>query len=327
MNILITGSAGFVGSHVYDILVAAGHNVFGVDNLDPRIHPGIVGQPSRVQRASKYWDIPMDILGESDVLIHLAAQVGVADSMTDMYRYVSQNTYDNALLLDLITRTQSAPGFRLKHLIVASSMSIYGDPAHHCNHTPGGLVDERAEIQPASIYGLTKYDQERQCLLWSQVSGIPVTALRFFNVYGERQALHNPYTGVIANFANWLLRDEQPVVYEDGQQTRDFVHVEDVARAVAYFVRPMRVSDMGGVFNISTAIPTTIEDMARHLAHGLGKDIEPNVTGEHRPGDVRHIIGDSHKLASVMPDWVPRSVPDGISQYCDWLLRSGVVHA
>jgi len=332
VNILVTGSAGFIGSHVYDQLVAAGHNVFGVDSLEQRVH-GYPTQHGRVQSRTRYWDIPDDVLGETDVLIHLAAQVGVADSMTNPVWYTHQNSWGTAKLLDTITKLQSAPGFRLKHLIVASSMSVYGDPSNHQPSTRGkpgygGVVDERSEVQPESIYGLTKYDQERQCLLWSQVSGIPVTALRFFNVYGPRQALHNPYTGVIANFANWLLNNEQPVVYEDGQQTRDFVYVEDVAKAVYWFAQ-MNQLERGGepsVYNISTGLPTTIEQMADLLAHGLGKDIEPNITNERRPGDIRHCIGDCHKLASVMPDWSPRSVEDGLAEYCNWLLRSGVVH-
>lgn len=319
MNILITGAAGFIGSHVYDMLDAAGHSVFGVDNLDPRVHGHDFMNHGRNININNYWSVPNDLLGNSDVIVHLAAQVGVADSMTDPVRYVNHNSAGNAHLLTRLSKLQSAPGFRLKHLIVASSMSVYGNPATHRNTAPAGRVDEHSEIQPSSIYGLTKYDQERQCLLWSQVSGVPVTALRFFNVYGERQALHNPYTGVIANFANWLLNDEQPVVFEDGQQTRDFVHVEDVAKAVAWQAERPIMQQQRGVWNVSTGLPTTIEQMAHLLARGLGKDIEPKITGEHRPGDVRHIIGDARKLSTVMPDWSPKSVEEGITRYCLWL--------
>jgi len=307
-TILVTGAAGFIGQHVVGLFREAGHAVVPVDNFEPRVHGTDADGCTRIHAG----DIPYHMLRSADIVVHLAAQVGVADSMTDPIRYVYQNTLETTELLQDLQH-QCLHTRPLHKLIVASSMSVYGDPR---TTKP---IAETQPIAPASVYGLTKYDQERLCLLWGRTTGVPVVALRFFNVYGPGQALTNPYTGVLANFAHWLLRGESPTVYEDGQQTRDFVYVEDVADAV---VRAAFTPTCEGVYNICTGTPTTIEQIAVQLAAALGTAIPPFITNTVRPGDIRHCVGSNQKFRRTCPDWAPRAFEDGIEEYATWLKKS-----
>ncbi len=310
-NILVTGSEGFLGRHVVRKLLELGHAVHGVDNLEPRVH-GEAGEPEEndsIFYKVSYDNIPYSVLRDTDIVIHLAAQVGVADSMTDMVRYVDNNTWGTSRFLNDLEYSYANSG-RLNKIVVASSMSVYGDP-----DTARPIYESHA-VAPASVYGLTKYDQEMLCKFWGVQHDISTVALRFFNIYGPGQALHNPYTGVIANFANWLLNGERPIIYEDGLQTRDFVYVDDVADAV---VKAALNSTTYDTYNISTGEPTTIKFMAHMLARALSiGDIYPNVTGEKRPGDIRHCIGNSNRFALEF-DWTPREVREGLAEYTPWL--------
>lgn len=309
MNILCTGSEGFVGKHVVKKLRALGHDVVGVDNLEERVHGrGVAMEFSQHDLQVSYDNIPYSVLRKTNVVIHLAAQVGVADSMTDQVRYVEHNTMATARFLEDLAFVNYKGG-RLHKLIVASSMSVYGDP------DTSQPIRESHPTRPASVYGLTKYDQEMLCKFWGKQNDISTVALRFFNVYGPGQALSNPYTGVIANFANWLLAGERPTVYEDGQQTRDFVYVDDVADAVVKAALNPTTFD---TYNICTSEPTTISFMVQMLAHGLGVGVEPNITGEKRPGDIRHCIGSNSRFALEF-NWAPRGVRDGLELYAPWL--------
>lgn len=300
MTTLLTGCGGFIGRHVWARLPGTAR---GVDSLDKRVHKGKLPDHWDYSRMAKsqYRGLHPQWLEDVDTVIHLAAQVSVADSATDPLRYIQQNTMDTAEFLMHLPKS-------VKRMVVASSMSVYGE---------GGIrVNEDAPACPTSVYGLTKYDQERLCLIWGQQHNVPVVALRFFNVYGPGQALDNPYTGVLANFAKRLLSDKAPTVYEDGQQTRDFVYVEDVADAVVLAAN----STVSGVFNVCTGDATTIETAARLLARGLGKDIEPQITGTSRVGDIRHCTG-SPLRAKAQLDFVAR-VPfeEGIDRYAKALL-------
>lgn len=319
MNILVTGSEGFIGKHVVKKLIALGHAVTGVDNLEPRVHGNentIISANSYNFLYVSYDSIPYPILREANIVIHLAAQVGVTDSMTDQVRYVKNNTMATTHLLDDLTHYCNNGGV-LHKLVVASSMSVYGDP------DTAQPIRESHPIAPASVYGLTKYDQEMLCKFWGTQHDISTVALRFFNVYGPGQALSNPYTGVIANFANWLLAGEQPTVYEDGQQTRDFVYVDDVADAV---VTAALKSTYYDTYNICTGEPTTIEFMAHELARGLNAEsIVPAITFEKRPGDIRHCIGNNSSFALEF-DWTPRSVAEGLKLYAPWLQEQCAFH-
>jgi len=302
LNILLTGSHGFIGSHVVKRLKGK-HKLILVDSFEERVHPFRLH--GKNIRAIHYGRTTQEDLAKTDVVIHLAAQVGVADSMLDPFRYIEQNTLETGDFLYTMQCAQ-AMGDGPKKIVVASSMSVYGDPL-----TSNPVLEEHP-VAPASIYGLTKFDQERLVLM----SDTPSVALRFFNVYGPGQALHNPYTGVLANFANWLLNDTQPTVYEDGLQTRDFVYVEDVADAVVHAA----LSPLQGVYNVCTERPTTIKYVAEKLAEELGKNIKPRVTGQTRPGDIRHCIGSNWKLQKDMLNWSPRSFDEGIKEYAKCLL-------
>jgi len=313
ITILCTGSEGFIGRHVVKRLIALGINVIGVDNLEPRVHGKantvhVADYPGYNFHGVSYDSIPYHVLRKANVVIHLAAQVGVADSMADQVRYVEHNTMATARFLEDLAWVNFKEGY-LHKLVVASSMSVYGygDSAQP--------ILERAPVRPTSVYGLTKYDQEMLCKFWGKQQGFSTVALRFFNTYGPGQALSNPYTGVMANFANWLLAGEQPTVYEDGQQTRDFVYVEDVADAVVIAALKPTTFD---TYNICTSEPTTIEYMARQLARSLNIDIEPNITGETRSGDVRHCIGNNSRFALEF-NWTPRSVLEGLKLYAPWI--------
>lgn len=301
-TILLTGSCGFIARHVIDLLHAQGHRVIGVDSLDPRVHKDGIPRwwGSEPLALCRYEQTPQSFIDDADVVIHLAAQVSVADSATDPVRYIEQNTLDTAVFLRRL---------RDKPLVVASSMSVYGE---------GGVrVKETHPVCPASVYGLTKYDQERLCLIWGQQTKVPVTALRFFNIYGPGQSLHNSYTGVLANFANALLGDMRPTVFEDGKQTRDFIHVHDVANAVVRAAFAGRT----GVFNVCTGQATTVLSAARLLAESLGKEIQPEVTGTMRPGDIRHCTGDPSQ-ARVELDFLSKvSFSQGIKEYGQSLSR------
>lgn len=310
MNILVTGGAGFIGSFVVEQLRALGHTVNVVDSLEPRVHR--IDHYTTQVPAGTYIagvrDIPYHLLMEAEVVIHLAAQVGVADSMKDPLRYLEQNTSDTARMLIDMER-HFARG-TLKRLVVASSMSVYG--------AGGTRVSEDHAVCPASVYGLSKYDQERLCLMWGERWGIPTAALRFFNVFGPRQQLENPYTGVLANFAKRYLIGQPPIIYEDGQQTRDFIYVADVARAVILAA----TGDAIGVFNVCTGEATTIYQVARLLGNAVGRrDIEPTITHTQRPGDIRHCTGDPTKAMRELGFKAQTTVEDGMTQYGAWLLR------
>lgn len=309
MNILLTGAAGFIAQHVAKRLQMMGHEVAGVDNLEPRVHherPELAFPYE--QRV--YWETPHELL-TADVVVHLAAQVGVADSMQDPFRYVRDNTWGTTKFMAALEYSHQSTGYP-KRLVVASSMSVYGDPEQQ---TP---VAEWKPVRPASVYGLTKYDQEQLCLLLGKQAGMETIALRLFNVYGPGQALHNPYTGVIANFAQRVLEGKPPVVYEDGEQTRDFVAVEDVSRAIA--AAATRDLPAQPVLNVCTGRATTISRMAELVCRGLGRvDLLPTPNQVERPGDIRHCVGDPSLIHDWIRDWRPMRVERGIERYCEWL--------
>jgi len=333
-QILITGGAGFVGSHLADGLLGAGHRVRVVDDLTPQVHPagppdylspavelmkGDVRDPNRLRQA----------LSGVDVIFHFAATVGVGQSMYEISRYMSVNTQGTAELLQTLLDTEHAP----EKLIVASSMSIYGEGQYvcsqcgkaaypsvrpvsqlkngqwelHCTACSGVLQPvPTGEIKPSelnSVYALSKRDQEELCLIYGRTYGIPVTALRFFNIYGTRQALSNPYTGVAAIFAARLINDQPPLVFEDGEQMRDFVSVHDIVRANMLAME--RPESDGEVINVGCGKPISIRNVAEILAASLGKpELAPVITQKYRAGDIRHCYADltkSRKLLGYEP--------------------------
>lgn len=346
-RILITGGAGFIGSHLADQLLAGGFGVRALDVLDPQVHG-----PARERPA--YLDERVDLhvgdvtdpeavcaaLEGVDAVVHLAAAVGVGQSMYQMARYTRANNLGTAVLLEAL---QEQP---VDRLVVASSMSIYGegryisDDERICDRVrrsrsaleagqwePRGPRGEGLEPLPtpedkppdlASLYALSKFDQERMCLLAGEAYQRPTVALRFFNTYGPRQALGNPYTGVLAIFAARLLNGERPLVFEDGVQKRDFVSVHDVARACRLALTAPDVD--GQVINVGSGEPRSVLEIARMFAEVLGRpELEPEVVGRYRVGDIRHCYADITRARELL-GYAPRvSLVQGMEELADWL--------
>ena len=347
MHILITGGAGFIGSHVADQLLGRGHDVRVLDSLDPQVHPtrqrpGYLDARVELQEGDvRDGEAVRRALDGVDGVIHFAARVGVGQSMYEIASYTSTNTLGTAVLLEGLVERPVA------RLVVASSMSLYGegryrtldgsvvdDVERSADQLKRGLwdpVDDAGEpLVPlptpetktprlASIYALSKFDQERLAIVTGAAYGIPTVALRFFNVYGTRQALSNPYTGVLAIFGSRLLNDRPPLVFEDGRQRRDFVSVLDVARACTLALEAPAAQVAGQALNIGSGRSWSIADVARLLAETLGKDIEPERTGRSRVGDIRHCFADIGEAAARLGYEPTVMLEDGLAELADWL--------
>lgn len=354
-TILITGGAGFIGSHLADELLSAGYRVRVLDSLDPQVHGS---SNAAAGRRPDYLDARVELhLGDvrdPDAVaralegvagvFHFAARVGVGQSMYEVASYVDSNVRGSAVLLEQIERAR-ADGAPVPRLIVASSMSVYGEGPYRtrdgttvtAERSAAQLRDSRWEVPDAdgrpltpvatpesktpalaSVYALTKMDQERLALLLGDAYGIPVTALRFFNVYGERQALSNPYTGVLAIFASRLLNGKAPVIFEDGHQRRDFIHVRDVARACRLALETPDAA--GRSFNIGSGGSISIRQLADALARVMGCGaLEPRVTGQFRAGDIRHCFADTTAARSVLGFAPAMELEAGLARFATWL--------
>ena len=353
-SILITGGAGFIGSHLADLLLRHGHRVRALDALSEQVH----GDAAADGRRPEYLDPEVELvvgdvrdrravdraLDGVDAVYHLAAAVGVGQSMYEIAAYTSVNNMGTAVLLEAMAERAKRRPF--SRLVVASSMSLYGEGLYRA---PDGTLVSDAErpreqlvagdwetrdrrgrvLEPlptpetkrpslASVYALSKYDQERLCLMVGAAYGIPAVALRFFNVFGTRQALSNPYTGVLAIFASRLLNDRPPLVFEDGLQQRDFVHVADVARAcLAALDAPGAV---GEVFNVGRGHRYTVRELAERTAAAVGKPyIQPEVTGKYRVGDIRHCVADVTRAREVLGFAPSVSFDAGLEELASWL--------
>jgi len=345
-QILITGGAGFIGSHLADDLLAQGHHVRALDRLHPQVHPegrrpaylngevelhaGDVRDPDAVRRA----------LRGVDAVYHFAAMVGVGQSMYQVSDYTSVNGGGTAVLLEALIERP------VQRLVVASSMSVYGEGAYVApDGSPSQPVDRTLDqlrsgeweprnaggelLRPVptsenkrpslrSIYALSKYDQERMCLMIGEAYGIPTVALRFFNVYGTRQALSNPYTGVLAIFAARFLNRHPPVIFEDGLQRRDFVSVYDVARACRLALESEAA--VGQAINVGSGRSLTVREVADRMAAVLGcQEIEPEITGRSRVGDIRHCFADIARARECLGYEPAVSLEDGLIELAGWL--------
>jgi dTDP-L-rhamnose 4-epimerase len=352
MQILITGGAGFIGSHVADELLSHGHRVRALDNLSEQVHGSSIDRPEYlnadvelIRGDVRDADDVRRALDDVDAVYHFAAAVGVGQSMYEVTAYTSVNNLGTAVLLEALAARP------VKKLIVASSMSIYGEGLYRA--VDGTIVEgaERgldqlrrsdwevrgADGQPltpvpttedkrpslASVYALSKYDQERLCLMIGRAYGIPTVALRFFNVFGTRQALSNPYTGVLAIFASRFLNRNAPLIFEDGLQQRDFVSVYDVARACRLALEVDAAA--GESFNIGSGRSYTVLQVAALLADVLGTLLEPEVCGKYRVGDIRHCFADISRARAVL-GYEPRvPLEQGIVELAEWL-KGQVAH-
>ncbi len=351
-HVLITGGAGFIGSHLVDRLLARGYAVTVLDNLSPQVHADAEldadGWPVYLDPRAKR--IKGDLLDggvfEAALegvthLAHLAASVGVGQSMTNIVDYTRNNVMTAAIMLEVLSQRPHT----IERIAVASSMSIYGEGAYRVPSTGATVAprlrdheqlalrrwelsldgedlhpvptSEEKLLKPASIYAVNKRDHEEMFLAVGRALEIPTVALRLFNAYGSRQALSNPYTGVAAIFISRLLTGQSPLIFEDGRQLRDFVHVQDVAHAFATVLESdLHVWD---VFNVGSGSPITVADMAYALARMLGKDIEPEILGKYRVGDIRHCFGDITKIRKTFGFVPQRSFDDGMQELISWV--------
>ena len=372
-RVLVTGGAGFIGSHLADALLAQSHQVRVFDNLEPQVHGGLREQgkwPDYCNPDAEYIlgdvrdrETLRKVMQGVDVIFHQAAVVGVGQSMYEIERYVDANTRGTAVLLDILANDASIRS-RVRQLIVASSMSIYGEgkyecPIHGVVHPKlrpskqladrdwemrcpvgddrrwtmdDGLsycglplkplpTDEDKPLYSRSIYAISKKDQEEMCLMVGRAYGIPTMALRYFNVYGSRQALSNPYTGVAAIFSSRLLNGKPPVIFEDGLQSRDFVHVSDIVQANLLGME--RDEADYGVFNVGTGRALTILDVTEALIEHLtttddGDKLTPDIAGQFRAGDIRHCFADISRIQAL--GYRPKvRFEDGVAELVDWV--------
>jgi len=340
---LVTGGAGLIGSHVADLLVREGWRVRILDNLEPNTHRR--GKPAWINRDAEFVHGDLrdrvtieNALSDIDIVFHQAAYGGY---MPEMAKYVQVNSFGTAQMLEIIREKN----FPIKKVIVASSQAVYSEGAGECSKhgivfpkvrpveqlqrgdwsvrcpicnqpTTSVPTPEEAPVGGETVYGLTKVDQEKLVLLWGKQVGIPAVALRYSCTYGPRQSIFNPYTGVIAIFFTRLLNNLSPVLYEDGEQTRDFSFVEDIARA-NLLAATTDVLD-GRPVNVGSGEGVTVREIAQSISDALGIRIAPEINGEFRPGEMRHLISgtDTIRAAGYSPQV---GLTEGIDRYLDWI--------
>ena len=351
-TVLVTGGAGFIGSHAVDALLAGGESVRVLDNLDPLAHPD--GAPLRLNAEAEL--VRGDLrdraalgraLSGTDRVLHLGGVVGNGESMVNVRRAVDVNAGGTAALLEAVLARRD----RIRRLVVASSMVVYGEGSYACaDHGPRSPAlrsseqlrrreweptcpdcgrpleprptSEDASLRPTSVYGVTKRDQEELALVLGRAYGLETVALRYLNVYGPGQALGNPYTGVAAIFAARLLNGRRPRVFEDGAQIRDLVHVSDVVRAtLAALEAP---SAPGRAINVATGRRLRIAELARRLAAALGSELTPEITGEYRAGDIRHCFADVGLARELLGFEARMGLDEGLPELADWVARQTV---
>lgn len=346
MKILVTGGAGFVGSFLVDALIKSGHEVRIFDNLEPQIHNGVL--PSYINQEAEFLkgdvrniDELRKAIENVDVIFHQAAAVGIGQSNYRIRHFVSSNSLGTANILDVLVNENH----NVKKLIISSSNTAYGEGKYLCDSCgefhpeirtkedikkfgfepvcftckkPGKPIptDENTYLKCNSIYSYTKKEQEETALFIGKTYGIPVTVLRYFNIFGPRQSLSNPYTGVIAIFLSRIKNNKQPVVYEDGLQTRDFVFVYDVVEANILCMK--NKSANYNVFNVGSGAPTSIGFVAENIRELLNSEIKPEITNVFRKGDIRHCYADIRKIKSKL-DWQPKhKFENGMKELINW---------
>ncbi|MCM8768788.1 MAG: SDR family NAD(P)-dependent oxidoreductase [Candidatus Omnitrophica bacterium] len=357
-RILVTGGAGFIGSHLVDALIQKGNQVTVFDNLDRQVHPR--GLPNHFNLRSTFirGDVRnrqalKEVVCQADAVVHLAAAVGVGQSQYQIAHYVESNIQGTANLLDILVNEKH----RVKKLLVASSMSIYGEGLYRCRQCgrvkpelrkgpqeiEGSTDREKVRISRSdwepkcprcggeikaiptpedtplianSIYAISKKEQEEMALLIGKTYGLPVVALRFFNVYGPRQSLSNPYTGVTAIFLSRVKNNHPPVVYEDGQQTRDFIWVGDVVQACLLCLENEKADFQ--VFNVGTGKPVAIGQMAELIIQLLKKKLTPEITYTFRKGDVRHCFADTTQIRKALGFQAKTPLREGLLKLAGW---------
>jgi dTDP-L-rhamnose 4-epimerase len=351
--VLVTGGAGFIGSHLVDALLEGGERVRVLDILDPLAHPD--GRPSHLSADAEL--VVGDLRDRATVeralagverVFHLGGVVGNGESMINARRAVDHNAGGTATLLEAMLARRD----RIRRLVAASSMVVYGEgtyrcPEHGVVHPPLRAPDrlrrrewearcpncgeavrplptrEDAPLRPTSVYGITKRDQEELVLVLGRAYGLDTVALRYLNVYGPRQALSNPYTGVAAIFAARVLSGRRPLVFEDGGQIRDLVHVSDVVRATRAAMDAPTAP--GYAVNVATGRRLRVLELAGLVAGALGSDLQPDVTGEFRAGDIRHCFADVSRARRLLGFEAAVSFEQGLPELAAWVAGQRVV--
>jgi dTDP-L-rhamnose 4-epimerase len=340
---LVTGGAGLIGSHLSDLLLANGWSVRVLDNLEPQTHRR--GKPAWVSDKVEFREgdildreLMADAMKNVDVIFHQAAYGGY---MPEIAKYVQVNSFGTAQMLEII-REKNLP---VRKIVVASSQAVYSEGAGTCPQhglvfphvrpveqlragdwsarcpfcdatTTSAPTPESAPVGGETVYGLTKVDQEKLVLLWGKQIGIPTVALRYSCTYGPRQSIFNPYTGVIAIFCTRLLNNLAPVLYEDGEQTRDFSFVEDIARANLLAAQSDQLD--GLPVNVGSGRGVSIREIAEQISDALNIQIAPEAKGQFRPGEMRHLTSDTTRIRAA--GYEPRvDLATGIGRYLDWI--------
>ena len=349
-NILISGGAGFIGSYLTKKLVSKGYNVTILDNLSKQIH----GKDKKSELYNSIKEISTFILGDvcneedwkkslkgQDAVIHLAAETGTGQSMYEISRYNDVNILGTAHLLNFLANNKNS----VKKLIIASSRSIYGEGKYKCEKhgvvypndriasnmingkfdlfcdVCGGELDlmptdENSMIHPSSIYGITKHQQEQMTLLMGKSLGIPAVSLRYQNVYGPGQSLSNPYTGILSIFSTRMLNGNDIDIYEDGEESRDFVFIDDVVEATILALEKEEANHQ--VFNVGSGEPTTVSQVANSLKSLYNSNTNISISGSFRLGDIRHNYADLNKIKNLLGFKVKFDFQTGISRFVDW---------
>ena len=344
-RVLVTGGCGFIGSHIVDRLIEQGREVVVLDNLAPDVHPH---RPDYLNSAATYVFADVGDAGAVrgamrgvDAVCHQAARVGLGVDFSDVGRYVTDNDVGTAVLL----ATLHDLGFAGR-MVVASSMVVYGEGRYHCarhgsQSAPARaaadldagryeprcavcgadlsweLVDEDAPLDPRNVYAATKLHQEHLCFAFGREHGVGVTALRYHNVYGPRMPADTPYAGVASIFRSAVERGDAPRVLEDGGQTRDFVHVDDVAQA--NLATLMAADPVTAALNVASGVPHTVLDLARAVCVGTG--LEPEIVGGARAGDVRHVVASPERAARLVGFRSATGFEDGMAAFVPARLR------
>jgi dTDP-L-rhamnose 4-epimerase len=346
-TVLVTGGAGYIGSHLVDALVAREYRVTVLDNLEPQVHrsgtwPSYANGNARYVRGDvRDRAVFEPLVLASDAVVHFGAAVSVGQSMYQVDRYVDVNTRGTALLLDILVNAKH----HVQKVLVASSIGVYGEGAYRCavhgavaptirpesqlaardweqrcpvcgEHVVSIPTPEDKALYRDNIYSMTKYHQEEMVLLIGKTYGIPSVAARFFNVYGPRQSLSNPYAGVAAIWLSRLLNDRQPMVFEDGGQLRDFVSIHDVVDCLMLMLETPGADYLP--VNVGSGDTVTILEIARTLNRILGKSIEPQITQTGRKFDIRHNTADITRARTMLGFRPKVSLADGMSELVEW---------
>lgn len=347
-KVLITGGAGFIGTHLSQSLLEQGYGVIVLDNLSPQIHGADYTFPEREGirfikgdvRNKADWE---EALKEANIVVHYAAETGTGQSMYEVHRYIEHNISGTGLLLDALVNTQH----NVEKVIVASSRAIYGEGKYACdqhgvqyppsrkdkdlaagNFEPRCPVcdkplqvlptDEDSKLHPSSVYGITKLSQEQLVLNVCQSIGIPALAFRYQNVYGPGQSLKNPYTGILSIFSTLIRSGGKRInIFEDGEETRDFVYVGDVVKATMLGIESEAVSHE--VYNVGSGVATTVLEVAEQLRTLYAADTEIEVTGNYRIGDIRHNVASLEKISADLGFHPEVSFSEGIRKFAAWV--------